>query len=85
MKEKRTSRGNSNITELNSKSSKGVIQMKTESQDMFYCGNDCITRYWVWNEEHNCIAYGRIPSPYDELAEELKKQARNRKRVAIGE
>ncbi len=25
-----------------------------------YQGCNCITRYWVYDEEHDCIAYGKI-------------------------
>jgi len=78
MSEKKTLRRNSKITGLNLKSSR-------QPQETLYYGNDCVTRYWVYNEEHRCIAYAHIESPYDGLAEELKQRARERKQKAIGE
>ena len=36
--------------------------MDNKSKVIVYYGNDCITKYWIWNEEHNCIAYGKIAS-----------------------
>lgn len=29
-------------------------------KETVYHGSSCVTKYWIWNEEHNCIAYGKI-------------------------
>jgi hypothetical protein len=52
--------------------------MKREQLDMTYYGNDCATRYWVYNEELGCIAGGHITTPNEELAEELKTRSKQK-------
>lgn len=59
MKEKKTSKkGSRKATESTLRSK----TMKTEADPdvTIYYGNHCLTKYWIWNEEHNCIAYGKI-------------------------
>lgn len=36
--------------------------MSNKPKETIYYGNNCVTKYWIWNEEHNCIAYGEITS-----------------------
>lgn len=51
-------------------------KIKTEDiQEFVYHGNDCVTRYWVYNDELGCIAGGHIANQYDDLAEELQAKA----------
>jgi hypothetical protein len=64
MIEKKTLKIDSEKTELNSKLTEKV---------MVYIGNDCVTQYWIHNDEHNCIAYGKIENDNDALAEQLKQ------------
>ena len=52
-------------------------------RDMYYVGNDCVTQYWVHNEELNCIAGGHVPNDNDELAEQLKARARERQSKSV--
>lgn len=32
----------------------------SKPEDREYIGSNCITRYWIWNEEHDCISYAMI-------------------------
>lgn len=86
MKEKKISRKSSRTSGSILKSNKNVIPMKKAcEQDMVYYGNHCNTKYWVYNDELDCIVHAKIESPYDELAESLKHRAKKEKRKAIGE
>jgi hypothetical protein len=43
-------------------------------EDVVYYGPDCVTRYWIYNNEHNCIAYGKMDedNPVKEKTKEDK-------------
>lgn len=53
-----------------------------DSDTNVYYGNDCVSRYWIYNEKLKCIAGNHVPCQYDELAEELKAKA-SKQRKAI--
>jgi hypothetical protein len=55
---------------------KAESSLKSTEKEMVYVGNDCVTQYWVHNDEHNCIAYGKIVNENDALAEQLKQQSK---------
>lgn len=56
----------------------GSKSIYDNSEDVIYEGNNCATSYWIRREGTEYIASGHIPSPYDELAKELKSNKANK-------
>jgi hypothetical protein len=47
-------------------------RLDEETGDVYY-GASCLTKYWIYNDEHKCIAYGKIDNKRKDLQDKEQR------------
>lgn len=49
-----------------------TTKKKNKPKVSLYHGNECVSKYWIWNKEHNCIAWSKIEGSKDKKIERFQ-------------